>query len=39
MVLGSYVGKKVVDRLSERVFVLIIEIVLITAGLSFLIRG
>ena len=39
MVLGSFVGKKVVDRLSQRVFVLIIEIVLITAGLSFLIRG
>ena len=39
MVLGSFVGKKVVDRLSERIFVLIIEIVLITAGLSFLIHG
>ena len=39
MVLGSFVGKKVVDRLSERVFVLIIETVLVVAGLMFLIRG
>ena len=39
MVLGSFVGKKVVDRLSERAFVFIIEAVLITAGLLFLIRG
>jgi uncharacterized protein len=39
MILGSFVGKKVVDRLSERAFVFIIEAVLITAGLLFLIRG
>jgi len=39
MVLGSFVGKKVVDRLSERLFVIIIETVLIVAGLMFLIRG
>ncbi len=39
MILGSYVGKKVVDRLSERVFVLVIEVVLLIAGLLFLVRG
>lgn len=39
MILGSFVGKKVVDRLSERAFVFIIEAVLIIAGLLFLIRG
>jgi Predicted permeases len=39
MVLGSFVGKKVVDRLSERVFVFIIDAVLVIAGLMFLVRG
>jgi uncharacterized membrane protein YfcA len=39
MVLGSFVGKKVVDRLSERVFVFIIDAVMIIAGLMFLVRG
>lgn len=39
MVLGSFVGKRVTDRLPERVFVIIIELVLIVAGLLFLIRG
>jgi uncharacterized membrane protein YfcA len=39
MVLGSFVGKKVVDLLPERAFVLIIEAVLVIAGLLFLIRG
>jgi len=39
MVLGSFVGKKVVDRLSERVFVFIIDAVLIVAGLIFMVRA
>ncbi len=39
MILGSFVGKKIVDRLSEKVFVIIIEAVLIIAGLIFLLRG
>ena len=39
MVAGSYAGKRIVDRLPERVFVAIIEAVLIAAGLLFLIRG
>lgn len=39
MILGSFVGKRIVDRLPERVFVAIIEVVLVTAGLLFLIRG
>jgi uncharacterized membrane protein YfcA len=39
MVLGSFLGKRVVDRLPERLFVMIIEAVLIIAGLMFLIRG
>lgn len=39
MIFGSLVGKQIVDRLPERVFVLIIEAVLIVAGLLFLIRG
>ena len=39
MILGSLLGKRIVDRLPERAFVLIIEAVLIIAGLAFLIRG
>ncbi len=39
MILGSFLGKKIVDKLPEKVFVLLIEAVLIAAGLLFLIRG
>jgi uncharacterized protein len=39
MILGSYLGKRIVDRLPERVFVWAIEAVLIVAGVGFLIRG
>ncbi len=38
MILGSWSGKKIVDRLPEKVFVAIIEITLILAGLSFILR-
>src|SRR5438876_12442184 len=37
IILGSYVGKRVLDRLPERVFVAIIELVLIGTGVWFLI--
>ena len=36
MVAGSLAGKRVVDRLPERVFVLIIDLTLLSAGLIFL---
>jgi uncharacterized membrane protein YfcA len=39
MILGSGLGKRIVDRLPEKVFVAIIEAVLTIAGLMFLIRG
>jgi uncharacterized membrane protein YfcA len=39
MILGSYTGKKIVDRLPERAFVVIIEVTLVVAGLLFVIRG
>ena len=39
MILGSFLGKRIVDRLPERVFVAIIETVLVIAGLVFLIGG
>lgn len=39
MIFGSFVGKKVLDRLPERLFVLLIEATLIIAGLGFLIKG
>jgi uncharacterized membrane protein YfcA len=39
MVFGSFVGKRVLDRLPEQVFVWLIEVTLILAGLGFLIGG
>jgi uncharacterized membrane protein YfcA len=39
MVGGSFSGKRIVDRLSERVFVVIIELTLLAAGLLFLVKG
>ena len=37
--LGSYLGKRILNRLPERLFLYIIEGVLVTAGLLFIIRG
>lgn len=39
MVVGSFVGKKTLDRMPEKLFILIIEVTLLGAGLGFLIRG
>lgn len=39
MILGTVVGKRTLELLPERVFRLLIEIVLVVAGLNFLIRG
>lgn len=39
MILGSYAGKQIADRISERAFVLVIELTMITAGVRFLVRG
>jgi uncharacterized membrane protein YfcA len=39
MVSGSWAGKRIVDRLPERVFVAIIELTLVAAGVLFLVRG
>jgi hypothetical protein len=39
MIVGSLIGKRIVDRLPERVFVAIIEVVLVVAGLLFLVGG
>jgi uncharacterized membrane protein YfcA len=39
MIGGSWIGKRIVDRLPERVFVILIELVMVTAGLLFLVRG
>ena len=39
MIAGSFVGTRVVDRLPERLFVRLVEAVLVLTGLWFLIRG
>jgi uncharacterized membrane protein YfcA len=39
MILGSWAGKRIVDRLPDWVFVVLIEVTLVAAGLLFLIRG
>lgn len=39
LIAGSYLGKRVVDRLPERAFVALIEVVMVGAGALFLLRG
>jgi hypothetical protein len=39
MLAGSWIGKRIVDRMSERIFIAVIEIVLVVVGLAFLIGG
>jgi len=39
LVVGSYLGKRVVDRVSERVFARLIEYTLVFTGLCFLSVG
>jgi uncharacterized membrane protein YfcA len=39
MVLGSLVGKRIVDRLPEQVFVIVIEVTLVAAGVLFIVKG
>ena len=39
MVFGSFLGKRILDRLPERVFILIIEFLLLASGILFLVRG
>ena len=39
MIAGSFVGKKLLDRLPERLFLILVEMTLVVAGAAFLIRG
>ncbi|HEY3303702.1 MAG TPA: sulfite exporter TauE/SafE family protein [Candidatus Binatia bacterium] len=39
MIVGSFAGKKLLDRLPERLFVALVELTLVVAGVLFLIRG
>ena len=39
MIAGSWTGKRIVDRLPERVFVLLVEVTMVAAGALFLIKG
>lgn len=39
MIAGSWLGKRIVDRLPERIFVWLIEATMTVAGLLFLMRG
>lgn len=39
MILGSFVGKKILDWLPERLFIMLVETTLIVAGIGFLIHG
>jgi uncharacterized protein len=39
MIAGAFAGKMIVDRISETFFVLVIDMTLIVAGVSFLVRG
>lgn len=39
MIAGSFAGKRIVDRLPERVFVVVIEVTMVGAGLLFALGG
>lgn len=39
MILGSFVGKMLLDRLPEKIFLYLVEATLVIAGLNFLLRG
>ncbi len=39
MIGGTVLGKKLLERVSESLFVIIIEVVMVLAGLNFMIRG
>jgi uncharacterized membrane protein YfcA len=39
MILGSFVGKTLLDRVPEQLFLFLVEATLIVAGVTFLIRG
>ncbi|PWU24179.1 MAG: hypothetical protein C5B48_07350 [Candidatus Rokuibacteriota bacterium] len=39
MIAGSYAGKRIVDRIPERAFVLVIELTMVAAGVLFIVRG
>jgi len=39
MIFGSFVGKKILDWLPERLFILFIETTLVVAGIGFLFHG
>jgi uncharacterized protein len=39
MIFGSFVGKRILDWLPERLFILLIDTTLIVAGIGFLVRG
>ena len=39
MIFGTYLGKRLVDRLSEATFVRLVEAVLVAAGVYFIVAG
>jgi uncharacterized protein len=39
MIIGSWLGKRIVDRISERLFIAVVDTALIVFGILFLIRG
>lgn len=39
MILGSWLGKRILHSISEKMFVLLVELTLLIAGISFLIRS
>jgi len=39
MLAGSYTGKRIVERLPERLFIILIELVLLISGLTLLVTG
>ena len=39
MIVGTMLGKKILERVTDSFFVVLIEVIMLLAGLNFLIRG
>lgn len=39
MIIGTVLGKQILIRVSESLFVIMVEVVMIVAGLNFIMRG
>jgi len=39
MVLGSWTGKRIIEKLSRRTFLIVVEVLLVVSGIQMIITG